>query len=178
MKLKIKTKKYTGFTLIELLVSFTILSIGISVSINLISKSLQSSNYIRNQTIASYLAVEGVEVIKNKRDENFLKGDDWIKDIKDNCNSAKGCYFDAASDPSNIIINKCTGSKCPLLRYNAAKNTYNYSAGARTIFTRTIKLSNIPGNGDDEKEVISEIKWKDKFGDHNYTLRALIFNWK
>lgn len=179
MKLKIKIKKNAGFTLIELLVSFAILSMGISVSINLISKSLQSSSYLRNQTIASYLAVEGIELIKNKRDENFLKGNDWIEDIENNCKSVKGCYLDSITDPLNITINKCTGSKCPSFLYNTAKNTYNYSTGVNTIFTRTVKLLDVLGaNGNDEKEIMSEIKWKDKFGDHIYTLKTSIFNWK
>lgn len=164
-----------GFTLIELLVSFVILTTGISVSINLISQSLKSSSYLRNQTIASYLAVEGIETIKNKRDENMLKNVEWIMEIKNACNSAKGCYVDTISDPVNIFIDKCTAAACPPLRYNASRNIYSYFfADPVTIFTRTIRLS----GGGDEREITSEVIWRDRFGNHNYTLKTSIFNWK
>lgn len=174
MKLKFKNiknkKRAAGFTLIELLVSFAILTTGISVSINLISQSLKSSSYLKNQTIASYLAVEGIELIKNKRDENFLKENDWLGGISNECNPA--CFADGVSG----IISKCAGMNCPNLRYVSANNIYNYNfvVGIQTIFTRTIRLS----GGGDEREITSQVIWKDRFGNHNYTLKASIFNWR
>lgn len=159
-----------GFTLIELLVSFAILITGISSSINLISQSLKSSSYLRNQTTALYLAVEGIELIKNKRDENFLKGDNWLEGISGKCNPA--CFIDGVSG----VIKKCSGLNCPNLKYDSANNVYNYNfaGGVETIFNRAIEISVSGG----EREIISRVRWNDRFGTHNYVLRTSIFDWK
>lgn len=163
-----------GFTLIELLVSIAILTVGMGAALELISQNLKSASYFRNQTTAAYLAVEGIELVKNKRDENLLSGVNWLSGLND-CVNENGCYVDGIAG----IISKCSGSgpeKCPNLKYDTAVNFYNYDNGRETIFVRKIRVINVPQNSDEEK-IISEVKWSDRFGNHNYKLNVNIFNW-
>lgn len=170
-----KLLKYkNGFTLIELLVSVAVLTVGIGAALSLISQNLKSASYFRNQTTAAYLAVEGIELVKNKRDGNLLSGANWLSGFN-NCINENGCYIDAATS----VIDKCNGpgpEKCPNLKYDSSINFYNYSNGRETIFIRKIRIENVPQNLDEEK-IISEIKWSDRFGSHNYQLNDHIFNW-
>lgn len=66
---KINKKIISGFTLIEALVAISILMIAISSPIMLAQKGLSSSILSRDQMIASFLAQDGIESIKNLRDE-------------------------------------------------------------------------------------------------------------
>ena len=169
----------TGFALIELIVTFAILTTGITAALALITQSLKSSYYVRNQTIASYLAVEGLELVKNKRDENFIKNSfapppvGWLDELNF-CIIANGCTI----DPADGDINGCGGGGCQKLRYDMALNLYNYDgADPETIFTRKITISAAAAFGNDEREIISEVRWTDKFGAHVYTLKTHIFDW-
>lgn len=169
-----------GFSLIELMVSFAILTVGITSGINLIGQGLKSSSYLKNQAIASYLAVEGIELVKNKRDENFLKKVNWIQDLQNNCVASNACTIDVTNLVSGIsqCPNVSGQPKCPPLKYDTALNLYNYSTGLTTIFTRKISISTVSGFGSNDREITSEVSWTDRFGPHTYTLNNHIFNWQ
>ena len=66
-----------GLSLIEVIVAATVLVIGLGAlltsAVGLFSDTLQSSDYL----VATNLAREAVEVIRNKRDDNFLIGNVW-----------------------------------------------------------------------------------------------------
>lgn len=169
-----------GFSIIELMVSFAVLTVGLASGLNLIGQGLKSSSYLKNQSIASYLAVEGIELIKNKRDENFLKKVNWLQDLQDDCVSPKACIVDAANLANGIsqcpVVNG--NPKCAPLKYDTTVNLYNYSTGLTTIFTRKIVISAALGFGNEDREITSEMSWTDRFGPHTYILKDHIFNWQ
>lgn len=63
-----------GQTLIETLVAAFILVMGISAALTLAIYSLSATTNIKQQAIALGLAREGIEVVKNVRDTNWLVG--------------------------------------------------------------------------------------------------------
>ncbi len=91
--------KNKGFTLIETLVAITILMISIVGPLTIAQKSLMAATLAKDQVIASFLAQEVVEKIKNDRDLHLRSGnkinDTWLT------------AFD--SDSGN-----CVNSACPL----------------------------------------------------------------
>lgn len=180
MKKLNKIKKNKGFSIIELMVSFAVLTVGLAAGLNLIGQGLKSSSYLKNQSIASYLAVEGIELVKNKRDENFLKKVNWIQDLQNNCVASDACIINVTDLVNGI--NQCpkiSGEpKCPPLKYDTTLNLYNYSTGLTTIFTRKISISTVGGFGSEDREITSEVSWTDRFGPHTYTLKNHIFNWQ
>jgi Tfp pilus assembly protein PilV len=74
MKMKHKTNNRSGFSLGEVLLSVTVLLVGILVLITLMSKSVQSALYSRDVITATELAQEGVELVRNVRDNQFADG--------------------------------------------------------------------------------------------------------
>lgn len=164
-----------GFTLIETLIALTVLIMIITGPLSLATKSISASIFSQDQITASYLAQEAVEYIINIRDNNSLQDNDWLYGL-DQCLGASGCYVDARNN--NIV--SC-GSVCPKIKYDESGGFYyNYQTGQDTIFTRTVKISkiNIQGNEDEARiEVI--ISWLEKFGGQkSFTLQEDIFNWK
>lgn len=72
-----------GFTLLETIVAIGILTTGILSVVALMSYNLNQANALKNRVIATSLAEEGIEVMRNIRDTNWLQGrqfNDWDQD--------------------------------------------------------------------------------------------------
>ena len=69
-----KTNYSSGFSLMEVMLSVAILSMGIVASFSLISSSMAKFSSATNKIIASNLAQDGIERVRNVRDTNWLQG--------------------------------------------------------------------------------------------------------
>lgn len=118
-----------GQTLIETLVAIFMLIMGVSAALGLAIFALASSGNITKQIIATGLAREGLEAVKNMRDTNWLRGA-----LSDPTANPPGCYnyIDASNtatcykswlgtsnnapyciDPTDNNGNNCNGSIPP-----------------------------------------------------------------
>ena len=72
-------KLNTGFTLVETLVAVSIFSISILGMMSVLGSSIANTNYAKRKIIATYLAQEGIEYIRNMRDTAVLYngGGNW-----------------------------------------------------------------------------------------------------
>src|SRR3954462_4723522 len=61
-----------GFTLLETMVAVTLLAVAIVAPMSLTVQSLTSAYYARDEVTAFYLAQEGVESVRDFRDNNIL----------------------------------------------------------------------------------------------------------
>jgi prepilin-type N-terminal cleavage/methylation domain-containing protein len=66
-------KSETGFTLIELMIALAVFTIGLSAALALALANYNHSRDNLDKIIAANLAREGIELIKNVRDSNWLK---------------------------------------------------------------------------------------------------------
>jgi len=120
-----------GFTLIEVIVAITVLSTGIAGSVALINRTISLSIVIQDQLIAWSLAQEGMEVVHNIRNTNWIEGDAWDDGfiIGDSC-----VEFDSVA-----LINPCVGADRDLYILG---NRYSHNvAGTATPFSRYIEIS-------------------------------------
>ncbi len=148
-KIKMQTVKFKnskcshkgGFTIIETLVAVTVLMIAISGPLVVASKGLTTALYARDQVIASYLAQETMEMIKNIRDNNLGKAvpDTWLSGIKD------GDECVSTSDRCKISpiesYAECSDSPSCAVYYSDSNGYTYYSAGSKTIFSRYYYLT-------------------------------------
>lgn len=129
---KIKSKRYKAFSFVEVIISVFVISVGLIASVGLISTSLSGSMDSRKQIVASLLAQEGIEQIRNIRDNN------WID-----------------NDPATASFSGISGSTTEL-RYT---DDVGYGdSGSATPFTRRITVAN--GSSADEKIITSAVIWK------------------
>ena len=74
---RIKPNLLRGFTIIEVIMAIFVLVVGV-VGIYSIAPRIVSITSINNRKfIASQLAREGIEIVRNIRDSNWLNGFDW-----------------------------------------------------------------------------------------------------
>ena len=62
-----------GFTLLEVLAALFIMMMGVLGIFGLITRTVTFDSSVNSQLVASYLAQEGLELVRNIRDTNFLK---------------------------------------------------------------------------------------------------------
>ncbi len=160
-----------GFTLIETLVAISVLVLVTTGPLVLVNKSLTLIKTTKQRVIALYLAQDAVEYIKNRRDENFLKGDSWLSGMNA-CISNDGsrkCTVDTIGSRTPVF--KICSGECENLKYDESKSLYNYDEGEDTKFKRTTSLKNAGG---EKALILVEVSWG---GRNSVKVKNTIFNW-
>src|SRR3989338_8844037 len=81
MKTKI-IKNNSGISILEVIVATLIITIGMVGVLSLVIQNIQAQYINKNVLIASGLAQEGLELVRNVRDLNWLMpGNSWDQDI-------------------------------------------------------------------------------------------------
>lgn len=180
---KLKNSFKKGFTLVEALVALSILIVGIISGFILVTKALYNVTIIQDRLTASFLAQEGIELVRQIRDTNYLKK------LKGETNN----WDDGLNTGDNIVIvNTNTDSVTlrfssdplydPYLYYHPTTGFYDHdSSGSKTTFQRVINISPNPMNNDEIK-VQSIVTWKSRnisfeIGKGGIVAEDHLFNW-
>lgn len=156
--------KRAGFTLLETLVALFIIGITLSGIFSVIIYNLNNASYIKNSFVASGLAQEGIELIRNYRDN------DWL------ANRAFGTSLSAGT---NWRVDWQSGALLPAdttaVLHKSAIGLYSYNAGdPATIFKRTI---DIVKKSNDEYQVTVTVTWQERLRTPSITAEEHFFNW-
>ena len=172
----LKTNKlHKGFTLLEALIAVTIFTASILALLSILAQGISTTTYAKNKIVASYLAEEGVEYVRNTRDNFVLyntsgSGVGW-SEFKSNvtplCDT--GCYFNDNDSPV------ACGEACPELLYDENTGEYQYVSGAPSGYIRKIIIEFI--SDDDESKVSSSVSWVQGSGVHEVVFSDNLFNW-
>jgi len=201
-----KQASQKAFTIVETLVAISILLIALTGPLTIISQSLHSSYFSRDQVTASYLAQEAIEYIRNRRDTNALvTGNDythWLDGIATNINpddSGGDIYInnngsltpkklELVRGDSGYELQSCGVSGCDVLGYGAIDSLnsgYGSTDQAATpsLFTREIILSRAPDDTSDgiplrEVLVTVNVKWQTGDTPSEVTLKETLDNWQ
>lgn len=161
--MKIKNKK-NGFTMLEAVIATSIVTIGIISLLIASQDAVLSVYFIRDRFTAAYLAKEGVEIVKNIRDQNWLRRQTW------NAGLAPGTY----EVQHNSMALEVAHVPLRFLRIDPATGFYNYATGALTKFQREIILTNISA---DHIRVQVNVRWRNG-RDHNLLVEESLYNWR
>ena len=138
-------KNNQGFTLIETLVAIAVLMISIAGPLTIANKALTSALYARDQSIASNLAQESIEMIKNLKNNNLVNSVTFLNNIDGagKCMGDNGkCDVEINSSDIFEVKTDCP-SGCPI--YFSDTDGYSHNVGgSKTIFTRYYYLTKAP----------------------------------
>lgn len=113
MYMKSLQKKNTsrGFSFGETLLATFVLSVGLLTVVKLFQVSISQSIFLRDATIASELSQEGVELVRNIRDNNFIAGGTGFASFSNDrhcfiaVNSTNlSCYSSQSGAPSYDLV--------------------------------------------------------------------------
>jgi prepilin-type N-terminal cleavage/methylation domain-containing protein len=150
MQKNLKKNRQNGFSFLEVMFVVFILGTALTVFVQVISKSIDHSAESRDTIIAASLAQEGVELVRNIRDNN------WAKAKTD---PTKTAFSDINDGNWRINYNNdallAWGETAGML-YIDGNSCYSQSAGSPTKFRRKIGISSLG----ETKVVTSMVVWE------------------
>lgn len=151
-----------GQLLIEAMVAMGVISIGLLGVFSLLSSSLGITNITSNQYVGTYLASEGIEVVKNIIDTNVYNQNPWDEYL---VQSSQPYSFTVQYNSVGTDIANSVPTTQPL-QFDPTTGLYNYTTGNKTVFTRAITVTPITlANGQaDELQVDSVVSWTNQGG--------------
>ena len=163
-----------GFTLIEVIVAIFIMVMGAVGVFGLITRTVVFSSSVNSQLVASYLAQEGLEIMRNMRDTNFLKihkgaGGIWTDGIIA-CASPYGCTVELQADYTQTFMDAYNDAD--FLRINGS--FYGYAPGNDTTFKRKITIIQ---SSADVLKVAVDVSWQDKGNARTVRGATELYNW-
>jgi len=167
-----------SFTLMEVILAIFILTVGITAAYALVQQTLISASIIQSKLTAAYLVQEGIEIVKNIRDSNWLAQrtdpliswdeglpvGDWEIDYKNQIlpYSTAGHFLNLDSDLDSAGF-------------------YSYSPGLATPFKRKISISektDLTGDEIPEKmKVEVEVSWQERGRTHSLQAFQYLYSW-
>lgn len=160
-----------GVFLVELMIALSVTVVSILAMLGLLSRSLSLNRAISNDYIATYLAAEGIEIVKNIIDTNKLENAVWIEDLNE------GSYEPDYTDDSLSSSNVFSGKK---LRFDDSSGIYQYTAGVETPFIRKVAVKFIQDAGGEVYvvRVDSTVEWSGIKGiKREIHLRDYFYHW-
>ncbi|HEB13543.1 MAG TPA: prepilin-type N-terminal cleavage/methylation domain-containing protein [candidate division CPR3 bacterium] len=149
-----------GFTIIEVLVALVLLTVGAGGAFALLSRTISFTSTANGRLVATYLAQEGIEIVRNIRDTNWLQGEALNEGIADG--DWRVDYTEAELDnPYDGEFLKLSGGM------------YQYVLGDDTSLQRNITIGNIA----DGITVDVEVSWTTKGQAHSVESSTILYNW-
>jgi len=168
-----------GFTLIEVIIAIFLIIVGMVGALIAIQNIFPSIRIVSSQLTAAYLTQEGIEIVRNIRDTNWLNDRDWNTNIFDNCLSCSSpfvcnCQADYTSQSLSSFVST------EYLKID--NNFYKYSNSATAIqtpFVRKITVASTTDiDGRPRMDVEVSVSWR--VGGKNYqaSTTEYLYNWK
>lgn len=169
-----------GFVFVELMIIIAIISVGLVSVMTMINHTQSEINIVRSKFIATYLAQEGVEIVRNIRDSN------WIED--------GACWLDGfhlqGEDYGSIVIAKASYDSNELEFVHGNDNVdnylndddfllytngdfYNHDTGSSSGFWRVIEVTLKEDEGEEYLEVDVYVSW----GKGKVHVSKTLYNW-
>lgn len=169
-----------SFTLLEVILAITVLTLAVGGSFVLISQTIASVSVVQSKLIASYLAQEGIEIVKNIRDTNWLKLQPWDQSLEEGDYEVD--YLTTLLPDSLFCSPVCQYGHLRFLNIDE-NGFYSYSFGDPTIFKRKITISDKidlddpPDEEMDKLKVSVEVLWAERGKMHSITSMEYLYNW-
>lgn len=132
----LKTNK--GFTILEVIIAISLLLFGIMGALAFFAPAIKLTGNFSYHAVADYLAQEGLEVVKNIRDNNIIQNITWSSGLS-SCGA--GCQLDyktgTAVQTANNALQAYTGNPLNL----NSEGFYSYDSGVATKFKRKITIT-------------------------------------
>lgn len=195
------SKNLSGQGLMEVIVAIAIITTGITGTVTLTYSNLRSNETSINQIIAANLAREGIEVVRNIRDENWLQGNFWLlglKNITSNTTDYDGnINFDKTTkrwsldltpnginagrlylDTDGVYSHNTTGTITPYWRNVEVRVTMcQFKNNRNNIVEVAGNCQNYGAWNPIGIKVISQVQWQEKGQTKNYRLEENLYNW-
>jgi len=152
-----------SFTLIEVIIAIFLLTVGTVGAFSLMQKTIAFTAISSSQLAAAYLAQEGIEVVRNIRDTNYLEASSW----DDGLGAASDYRLDHQSSSFPDI--GCGN----YLKYDG--NFYSCSSDASAKFQRKITITKPAA---DKMTIEVEVSWQERGASYHVLAETELYDWR
>ncbi len=146
-------QKKNGFTIIELVIALFVLTVAVIGVYNAFSIMVVTTAQMSDRFTAAYLAQEGIEIIRNMRDNNWLQGKpDWLDGLS-GCES--GCQID-------FMAGQTLTSYSDSGYLNIDSNGFYFYSAINPAPTKFKRKITITPNGDHILKIAVAVFWEEK----------------
>ncbi len=184
-------KNYRGFTLIEIMVVVGIFSMAMVAIFGLYTRNISVQARNKDFLTASMLAQEGLEMVRNVRDRNWLVDpappDGAFNSLIGKANDDFIIDYRVDPDPSNMIQDvdatslDITGDPNFLLYINS-DGFYRHDTTVSLTPTRFYRIIKVNDQSADTTnpyvEFTATVQWRDKGVKHEYAASTLLYDWR
>ena len=163
-------EKSGGFALIEVIVAVSLITTGLIAAYTLIVSTISSTTYASHRLTAAYLAQEGIELVRNIRDTNWLQEKDWETGLIDLCPSSTWCEIDYNG---NLFV-----GEDHYLNIEDGIGPYGYGGGSENITTPFERKIYLDGVINDILKVRVIVEWQEKGHTNQISVMENLYNWK
>ena len=159
----------------EVVISLYVITMGLVGVLSLIIQNSKTRNVNTNYIIASQLSQEAMEIVRSKRDTNWLRDVDWrtggapgtdVDILQDN---------DYGVDYSGTIFSAMDHIDDGLLYLND-NEMYTHTAAGNDP-SRFYRLVRILDTNASSTQVQCEVRWLDGGQSYNYTTDSILYYW-
>ena len=165
-KLKTKMDK-RGFTLLEVILAIFVIMVGIVGTLGIIQQGISYTQLSSSRLTADYLAQEGIEIVRNIRDTNWLE---WRanQDILWSDGIPSGDW--EADYKTQNLTQSYTGT------YLNIDNSgfYSYFSGSPAKFKRKITIA----KDTNILKISVQVKWQERGRNNQVTVQENLYNWR
>lgn len=170
MKIK-KISNNSGISILEVVVAMMIITMGMVGVLSLVIQNVEAQYINKNILMASGLAQEGLELVRNARDLNWLTpGNAWNQNIV-----GDGTYTMDYGGPASIKTAVNSIDEAGARLYVDSNGFYTHTATAAA--TNFYRLITVVDQGD-YLDIKCAIRWKDGAQNHDYTAETYLYNWR
>ncbi len=151
-----------AFTLIETVIAIFLITAGTTGAFALVQRTITFTAISAARLQAAYLAQEGVEIIRNIRDTNYLELEPWDSGLT-------GCSAGCEADYNDTVLAGYTGR---FLKIDG--NLYSYDAGTDTHYQRKITISSQSGI----LNVAVQVLWQERDQPYEVSAQTKLYDWR
>ncbi len=166
-----------GQSLIEATIALGVITTGLVGALTLVSFSLKAATSSQNQLVALNLSWEGIEVVQNTRDSNYLAGVAFNTGMNSggdqtaiaDFNTSTGWTFDftpnAMADNSTQFFNQG----------GVYRQSSQSIPGTATIYRRLLILDNSTAG---QLRTVSSVQWKEGSNTRQVSAERIFYDWR
>jgi len=161
-----------GFTLLEIMIAIAIMEVGVVGAYVAVLRTSSSLYSVSSRYIASQLAQEGIELVRNIRDKNWLKGFNWNRGLE-------GCQTGCEIDYNDSALSSSYEGRN--LYINGSNGFYEYIDSPspndkKTPFKRKITIK--PETGAPALKVTVNVSWQEREKNSHFVVEGKLYDWK
>lgn len=169
--------KQNGFSILEIITVIFIIAMGLVGVLSLIVQNIQIQYVNKNNLIASQLAQEGLELVRNKRDYNWKENYHWKDgdDLDSNTDIVQDKTYVIDYEGDIIDDIDSIDDEGAVLKIDA-NGFYSHGAGSVSNFRRLITI--VESLDSDYLEVSCRIKWQERNNNYSYVADTELWDWR